>query len=77
MTLQQQETALMKNRILGIVIQIQTRADITIVLLTTQTPLIQHGDHADAERFWNLDTSISPKMITVLTRYRPIVLELI
>ena len=23
--------------------------DIKIVLLTTQTPLVQHGDHADAE----------------------------
>ena len=34
---------------LGIVLQIQTRADIKIVLPTRQTPLVQHGDHADAE----------------------------
>ena len=42
---------------LGIVLQIQTRADIKIVPPTTQTPLVQRGDHADAElRLWNLDT---------------------
>ena len=42
---------------LGIILQIQTRADIKIVLPTIQTPHIQHGDHADTElRLWNLDT---------------------
>ena len=42
---------------LGIVLQIQTRVDIKIVLSTTQTPLVQRGDHVDAElRFWHLDT---------------------
>ena len=34
---------------LDIFLQIHTRADIKIILPTTQTPLIQHGDHADAE----------------------------
>ena len=43
---------------LGIVLQVQTRADIKIVLPTTQTPLVQHGDHADAELcLWNLDAT--------------------
>ena len=42
---------------LGFVLQIQTRADVKIVNLTSQTTLIQHGDHASAElRFWHLDT---------------------
>ena len=42
---------------LGIVPQIQTRADIKIVPPTTQTPLVQNGDHVDAElRLWHLDT---------------------
>ena len=42
---------------LGIVKQIRTRADIKVVLPTTQTPPIQHGDHADAELgLWHLDT---------------------
>ena len=42
---------------MGIVLQIQTGADIENVFLTVQTPLIQHGDHADAELcLWNLDT---------------------
>ena len=40
-----------------IVLQIRRKADIKIVLLTTQTPLTKHGDLADAElRLWNLDT---------------------
>ena len=48
-------------------------ADITIVLPTTQTPLIQHGDHADAVlRLCNMDTikrtrkndTINPKQNT-------------
>ena len=57
-TFQQQETANIKNRIRAAraSLQIQPRADIKIVLPTTQTPLIQHGDHADAEvRLWHLD----------------------
>ena len=42
---------------LGILQQIQTRADIKIELPTSRTPLIQHGDHADAELCpWNLET---------------------
>ena len=42
---------------LDIFLQIQTRAHIKILLLTTQTPLIQRCDHADAElRLWHLDT---------------------
>ena len=42
---------------LGILLQIQTRADIKIVLPAAQTPTFQHGDHADAElRLWHLDT---------------------
>ena len=57
-TFQQQERAEVKNSnqsCFGIVLQIQTRADIKIVLPTTQTPFIQH-DHADAElRIWHLD----------------------
>ena len=56
-TFQQQETAEIKNRIragLDVAQQIQTRADVKIVLLTTQTPLIQHDDHANAElRLWH------------------------
>ena len=40
------------QRGLGIVPQIQTRADIKIVLPATQTPLIQHGEL----RLWHLDT---------------------
>ena len=42
---------------LGFVLQTQTTADINIVLLAAQTPLIQHGGHADAVlRLWHLDT---------------------
>ena len=58
--IQHQETAEIKKSIRAacIVLQIQTRADIQIVLLATQTPLSQHGDHADAElRLWHLDTT--------------------
>ena len=41
---------------LGIILQVQTGANIDIVLPTTQTSLIQHGDHSNAElRFWNMD----------------------
>ena len=47
---------------LGIVLQKQPRADIKIVLPATQTPLIQHSNHADAElRLWNLDIQKNTK----------------
>ena len=41
---------------LRVVLQVQTRVDIDIVPPATQTSIIQHGDHFNAElRFWHLD----------------------
>ena len=57
-TFRQQETSDQESNQgrLGVVLQIQARVDIKIIPPTTQTSLIQHGDHSDDElRFWHMD----------------------
>ena len=66
-TFQQQETTEIKKSNqgrLGVVLQIPARVDIKIIPPTTQTSLIQHGDHTDDElRFWHMGSVEHEKVI--------------